>query len=160
MSNKNRIIGLSICFVLVLLSGIQFEEAKDKMVKISVYTRLFNYLKNEETPDLRKFEDELEIEYEKNKKYVIKRLNCLAYKMIHYNRPGDAVLVLKIGIVLSPDDANLYDSLGKAYMESGNNSSAIKCYEKSLKLNPKNTNAEKMLKKLLEESPCSECGKC
>jgi len=44
--------------------------------------------------------------------------------------------------------ANAYDSLAEAYMLSGNKELAIKNYEKSLELNPQNTNAAEQLKKL------------
>ncbi|MBN1270673.1 MAG: tetratricopeptide repeat protein [Candidatus Aminicenantes bacterium] len=45
-----------------------------------------------------------------------------------------------------PDSANLYDSLGEAYLIQGNKDMAIKNYKKSLELNPDNQNAAKMLK--------------
>jgi len=131
MNKNSKIIGLTVSLLLVLFSGIQFEAAKDKTVKISVYTRLFNYLKTEKTPDLKKFEDELSVAFTENKKSVIGNLNSLASKMIHDKRADDAVLTLKLGLVLSPNNANLYDSLGEAYMESGDKSSAIKSYKKS-----------------------------
>lgn len=151
---------MSISLLLVLFSGIHFEASKDETAKISVYTRLFKYLKTEKTPDLKKFEEELTAEYNIDKKKVLGKLNSLAYKMIHYDRADDAVLVLKLGIVLSPENANLYDSLGEAFMKSGDNSSAIKSYKKSLLLNPKNTNAKKMLVKLSPKKSCGSCSKC
>ena len=45
---------------------------------------------------------------------------------------------------------NVYDSLGEAYMKTGQKELAIKNYEKSLELNPKNDNGKEMLKKLGE----------
>jgi len=47
-----------------------------------------------------------------------------------------------------PESFNVYDSLGEAYMVKGDNANAIINYEKSLVLNPDNTNASDMLKKL------------
>lgn len=44
--------------------------------------------------------------------------------------------------------ANGYDSLGEAYMKSGNNRLAIENYEKSVQLNPQNDNAVKILQEL------------
>ena len=49
---------------------------------------------------------------------------------------------------LYPNSANVYDSLGEAYMNSDDNKNAIKNYKKSLELNPNNDNAREMLKKL------------
>jgi predicted negative regulator of RcsB-dependent stress response len=42
----------------------------------------------------------------------------------------------------------VYDSLGDAYMDSGEKELAIKNYEKSLEPDLKNSNAVEMLKKL------------
>jgi hypothetical protein len=47
-----------------------------------------------------------------------------------------------------PNSANVYDSLGEAYFLSGNTPEAIQNYEKSLTLDPANTSAAMMLKKL------------
>jgi cytochrome c-type biogenesis protein CcmH/NrfG len=47
-----------------------------------------------------------------------------------------------------PESANVYDSIGEAYMIKGNKEEALMNYEKSLKLNPKNKNAEDNIKKL------------
>ena len=45
--------------------------------------------------------------------------------------------------------ANAFDSLGEIYAELGNTSLAIKNYEQSFKLNPKNSNAEDQIKILI-----------
>jgi cytochrome c-type biogenesis protein CcmH/NrfG len=47
-----------------------------------------------------------------------------------------------------PKSANVYDSLGEAYMINGDKRAAIENYKKSLELDPANENARKMLKKL------------
>jgi tetratricopeptide (TPR) repeat protein len=47
-----------------------------------------------------------------------------------------------------PKSAIAFDSLGEAYMQAGNKKLAIENYEKSLKLDADNKNAEEMLKKL------------
>ena len=47
-----------------------------------------------------------------------------------------------------PQSANVYDSLGEAYMDAGNKPLAIVNYQKSLELNPKNRGAVVMLQKL------------
>jgi len=61
---------------------------------------------------------------------------------------------LKIFLVLAeffPEEPNAFDSLGEAYLLLDDKSNAIKNYEKSLKLNPKNTNAIQRLKQLKEK---------
>jgi tetratricopeptide (TPR) repeat protein len=49
---------------------------------------------------------------------------------------------------LFPNIANTYDSLGEAYLKSGNKELAIENYSKVLEMDPKNKNAEKILKDL------------
>lgn len=41
-----------------------------------------------------------------------------------------------------------YDSLGEAFMDDGNKALSVANYQKSLQLNPKNSNAVLMLQKL------------
>ncbi len=77
-------------------------------------------------------------------------LNDLAYQMIKENRIDDAIALFKLNVEEYPDSADVYDSLGEAYMIKGNKELAIKNYKKSLVLNPQNTNAVEMLKKLGE----------
>jgi tetratricopeptide (TPR) repeat protein len=47
-----------------------------------------------------------------------------------------------------PNSSNTYDSLGEAYMIAGQKELAIKNYEKSVALNPKNDGSIEALKKL------------
>jgi len=47
-----------------------------------------------------------------------------------------------------PQSANAFDSMGEAYMINDDKELAIQNYKKSLELNPNNTNAVEMLKKL------------
>ncbi len=76
------------------------------------------------------------------------KLNSLGYAMIYKKRVKDAIEVFTLNTALFPTDANAFDSLAEAYMLDNDKDSAIKYYKKSLTLNPKNNNAEDMLKKL------------
>ncbi len=60
----------------------------------------------------------------------------------------DAIEIFKLNVEMFPQNANAYDSLGEAYLESGDKSLAIQNYKKSIELNPKNENAVEKLKKL------------
>ena len=75
-------------------------------------------------------------------------LNRLGYVLLRMKKTNDAVAVFKINVQAFPDSWNVYDSLGEAYMESGNKRLAIKNYEKSIELNPDNTNAKEKLQQL------------
>lgn len=74
-------------------------------------------------------------------------LNAIGYELIK-KYPADAVTLFKLNVGMYPKSWNAYDSLAEGYMDMGKTRLAIKNYEKSLKLNPKNTNGEDMLKKL------------
>ena len=60
----------------------------------------------------------------------------------------DAISVFQINVRRFPASANVYDSLGEAYMIAGDRTNAIANYQRSLELDPKNTNAAAMLEKL------------
>jgi FKBP-type peptidyl-prolyl cis-trans isomerase len=75
-------------------------------------------------------------------------INALGYRLLSRKRVPEAIEILKLNVEAYPDSANVYDSLGEAYFVSGNTPQAIQNYEKSLSLDPANTNAARMLKKL------------
>ena len=74
--------------------------------------------------------------------------NTLGYRLLSRKRVPEAIEILKLNVEAYPASANVYDSLGEAYFVSGNTPLAIQNYEKSLSLDPTNTNAAMMLKKL------------
>ncbi len=76
------------------------------------------------------------------------QLNSLGYTFLQGNNIDAAIEILKLNVESFPESFNVYDSLGEAYMVKGDNANAIINYEKSLVLNPDNTNASDMLKKL------------
>ncbi len=78
------------------------------------------------------------------------RMNGLGYDLLAMKRVKDAIEVFKLNVEDYPQSANTYDSLGEAYMNNGDKELAIKNYERSVELNPNNTNGIEMLKKLRE----------
>jgi hypothetical protein len=75
-------------------------------------------------------------------------MNNLGYRLIGMKSLEHALEIFKLNVESYPQSANAYDSLAEAYMMNGNNELAIKNYEKSLELNPANSNAVEMLRKL------------
>ena len=71
----------------------------------------------------------------------------------------EALEVFKMNVELYPCSANVYDSLGEAYMNIGDTANAIKNYKRSLELNPENTNAVEMLKRLEKKQTFYEANK-
>ncbi len=78
-------------------------------------------------------------------------LNTLGYHLLRNKKIKDAIEIFKLNVEVYPEAYNTYDSLGEAYMVNGDKELAIKNYKKSLDLNPNNTNAVNILKKLEEK---------
>jgi tetratricopeptide (TPR) repeat protein len=75
-------------------------------------------------------------------------LNSLGYRLIFIGKLSEAIEVFKLNVDMYPQSFNVYDSLAEAYMIDGEKQLAIKNYERSLELNPNNTNATEKLKTL------------
>lgn len=68
--------------------------------------------------------------------------------MLNLNRLNDAVEIFKLNVEMFPKSPNTYDSLAEGYLRNGQKELAIANYQKSLELNPENTNAKKRLDEL------------
>lgn len=75
-------------------------------------------------------------------------VNTFGYRLMGMHRLDHAIEIFKLNTEAYPKSSNVWDSLGEAYMNKGEKELAIKNYEKSLELDPSNTNAVQMLKKL------------
>jgi tetratricopeptide (TPR) repeat protein len=80
--------------------------------------------------------------------YIENNLNGTGYQLLGAKKYKDAIEVFKLNVKLFPKSWNVYDSLGEAYADDGNTDNAIKKYEMSLKINPKNDNGSQWLEKL------------
>jgi tetratricopeptide (TPR) repeat protein len=76
------------------------------------------------------------------------RMNALGYQKLQAGEVAEAIELFKLNVMAYPESANTYDSLGEAYMKTGDNENAIIHYRKSLELNSENDNAKKMLREL------------
>jgi len=105
-----------------------------------------------ETPDaaLEKYESLLE-EYPATEIIPEYPMNEIGYAFMRKKQFQSAIWIFKLNVKVYPDSWNVYDSLGEAYMESGDQNLAVKNYKKSLNLNPRNENAEKMLEGIMKE---------
>jgi CubicO group peptidase (beta-lactamase class C family) len=74
--------------------------------------------------------------------------NNLGYWLLGKKRVGEAIEVFKMNVEDFPNSSNAYDSLAEAYLIHGDKELAIKNYQRSLELNPNNTNALEILRKL------------
>jgi tetratricopeptide (TPR) repeat protein len=76
------------------------------------------------------------------------QLNFLGYQLLGLKRTKDAIAILKLNAEAYPQSANVYDSLGEAYLTDGNRELAITNYETSLRLDAGNKGAAEKLKQL------------
>ena len=76
----------------------------------------------------------------------------MGYKRLAAGEIAKAIDYFEFNVTTYPESSNAYDSLGEAYMKARDNARARANYERSLELNPKNTNARAMLKRLEAES--------
>jgi len=75
-------------------------------------------------------------------------LNKLGYQELNRSHLSAAIALFGLNVQMYPESFNVYDSLGEAFMKAGQKDKAVKNYEKSIGLNPSNTNAVNILKKL------------
>ena len=77
------------------------------------------------------------------------QMNQLGYDLLYgARRVQEAIAIFKLNVADHPQSFNVYDSLGEAYMVNNEKELAIQNYQKSLELNPNNTNGAEALKKL------------
>ena len=75
-------------------------------------------------------------------------MNFLGYQLLNQGRLPEAIAIFKLNVDSYPTSWNVYDSLGEAYKNAGETRLAIRNYEKSLELNPDNSNGMQILKEL------------
>ena len=79
-----------------------------------------------------------------------RRINGIGYELMGAGKLREAIAILALNVEFYPSSSNVYDSLGEAYLKSGERELAIESYATSLELNPANANAAEALKKLRE----------
>jgi Tfp pilus assembly protein PilF len=72
------------------------------------------------------------------------------------NHLPEAIALFKLNVTLHPESSNVYESLGDAYLKSGQNQLAADSYKKSLEKNPHNDHARQKLKDLQGSPPAAK----
>jgi tetratricopeptide (TPR) repeat protein len=75
-------------------------------------------------------------------------MNLKGYEALQDYDIEKAITLFRLNVLAYPNAWNTYDSLAEAYLTRGDRDLAIEYYEKSLELNPDNTNATQILKQL------------
>lgn len=76
------------------------------------------------------------------------RFNTLGYELLNKEKYSEAIAIFMLNTEFYPESSNTFDSLAEAYMRAGKDELSISNYEISLRLNPENENAKKMLVQL------------
>ena len=76
------------------------------------------------------------------------QINVNGYRFLQGERTEQAKTMFEINVELFPESWNTYDSLGEALLTDGDTDAAIAMYEKSLVLNPENTNGTQVLERI------------
>lgn len=77
-------------------------------------------------------------------------VNAWGFELLTDNHLPQAIDIFKLNAKNYPDSGNVYDSLGEAYVQSGQKQAGIDSYKKSLEKDPSNENAKQKLKGLGE----------
>lgn len=138
--------------IMMLLNGKNVEQPKKSIAKI-----YGNILFNKGTVKAKK---NLETLKKDTTNYDLSEdeMNSLGYDFLGNSNPyhlpeqhfyKQPIETLKTNVDLFPNSWNAYDSYAEALLIDGQKAEAIKMYQKSIDLNPKNENAKKILEKLL-----------
>lgn len=79
------------------------------------------------------------------------QMNALGYRLLQTEKTAEAVALFRCTTEVFPGSWNCWDSLAEALRAAGDRQEAIAMYEKSLELNPENTNGRAMLDELRAE---------
>jgi CubicO group peptidase (beta-lactamase class C family) len=75
-------------------------------------------------------------------------VNAVGYALLQTQRAEQALEIFELNTRVFPEAFNTWDSLAEAHMVLGHDDDAIRFYERSLELNPNNTNAETMISRI------------
>lgn len=78
-------------------------------------------------------------------------LNRYGYDELRNKNYDKSIAIFRANVQMYPESSNVYDSLGEAYMKSGDTLQAISNYSKSLELDSGNRRAKSQLKKLRKQ---------
>lgn len=79
-------------------------------------------------------------------------LNFAGYKYLQKKQFSEAIKLFQLNMMVYPDSPNVYDSLGEAYLASGNEELALQYYQKALEFNPAMKSAQNAVETLSSKS--------
>ena len=121
-----------------------------ELPKISIAELLGKTIINKEVESAIKQYHDLKTNQQNIYNFAESELNILGYQLLGIEKVEEAIEIFKLNVEEFPEVSNPYDSLGEAYLINDDKELAKINYTKSLELNPDNTNAILMLKKISE----------
>ncbi|MCF8241331.1 MAG: serine hydrolase [Melioribacteraceae bacterium] len=109
---------------------------------------LSDYIIENGAEDAEKVYDEIKNDGSNLYSFNENQLNNLGYFFLRDGKIDEALAVFGINIKEYPESFNVYDSMGEAYLEKGENEKAIEYYKKSLDINPRSQSGIDALKNL------------
>ncbi len=91
--------------------------------------------------------------FEENKQsprfeHIEREVNSIGYRLLREGNVKESIEVFKQNVKDFPESSNVYDSLGEAYLEDGDEELAIVNYQKSLDMDRDNSRAKRVLRRL------------
>jgi len=105
-----------------------------------------NMIKDGKIDEALKIYEQSKADFKGWKIFSEKRMNDLGYTFMQKKDYQTAIKIFKLNAEAYPESFNVYDSLGEGLLAAGNNKEALKNYQRSLELNPQNTNAAEVIK--------------
>lgn len=105
---------------------------------------------HKETGSLDKTIQQIKLEFKQGRlsAYSLEaEVNQLGYELLGQGRQAAALAIFKLNTELYPDSFNTFDSYGECLLATGKRKAALKAYKKSLKLNPANEQAKRVLER-------------
>jgi tetratricopeptide (TPR) repeat protein len=90
--------------------------------------------------------------YGLNSNQLNNRINSKGYKLMKEGKLESALEVFKLNSMIFSRDYNVWDSMAECYFNMEEYDLSKKYYERSVTLNPDNTNAKRMLEKIKEKN--------
>jgi tetratricopeptide (TPR) repeat protein len=119
-----------------------------KFPKIPVYSTLQKALKNNSLEKAIKIARNEVRKAPENFNFHDQMIDELGYKYLYTNKTNEAFSLFKFNRDLNPKSPRVYNSLGEIYLIFKDTTNAVENYQKSLQLDPNNSNAIKALSRL------------